>query len=548
MNDIIILIRKSYENWDNLNPVLAIGEIGIISAGKDLGKRKNGDGVTAWRDLDYATVGDSGGGIGVETDPVFLAALPSLATKVEINDINNNLEGVDSIPLAGALLTRIIGGITEIPKNLFLADTIFIQGKTSIFDVNGTIGFYVNDVDSATIRVITKTTSPIGVNEPVLIGQVPTFADLPFTVTDIEIHFGRTPNTGDYIQVINDETHNDKRVEWYIADIDVNGDITWGNPVVINDSDYQQQTTAADAGKVLTGGATPGTFGESIGIDNEPIEDSDNLVKSGGIFLSLKDLIVSNFPPSIGLTAPDAWNFSFRYDQLDDASLGTVPPSPPWTRSPASGNPTASTTFSRSFATLKQVNMPSRAPLEVGLREAWEGLSYPEMSQTLIRMHQAGYMGSADRERFIFINPNGYRFSTLVDDTGTEIDIQYSEVSINAAISANTSVTPNWMLGNLDTGLPASGAPGLPGSGAVSYLTNTGTTPTNISVGASGVRTYIYVQGVNFQITPRGTATSGVLHWRFNDNGIVFESLTVPATSVLNPTKGNRGGIIMIPG
>ena len=45
--------RKSFDLWNNQNPVLDKDTIGIISCGRDLGKFKKGDGVTSWRDLPY---------------------------------------------------------------------------------------------------------------------------------------------------------------------------------------------------------------------------------------------------------------------------------------------------------------------------------------------------------------------------------------------------------------------------------------------------------------------------------------------------------------
>jgi|GEM_PF-5138472 len=314
MNDRRV-IQRAFEHWDDLDPILEIGDIGIISAGQDLGKMKEGDGVTRWNELPYSQAGMGGSG-GTEADPIFTAARPSLATKqdisqeaaarnqqineaitnesnsreLQVTDLNEELQetnhvlaGVHTTALNGATLTRVLSGTTTIAKSLFAANTVFMEGKTLIFDSNGTVGVYIGDYDSSTINILTKTIAPIGMDEPTLLGQVDTFAELPFTVQDAEALFGRTPNLGDHVQVKNDETHNDKRVEWYISEIE-NGDITWGNPVIINDSDYQTQTSQADAGRVLTGGATPGTFGKSIGIDMEPFEDSENLVKSGGVF------------------------------------------------------------------------------------------------------------------------------------------------------------------------------------------------------------------------------------------------------------------------
>jgi hypothetical protein len=44
--------RGTAERWEELNPVLEVGEPGLVIGGDKL-KLKIGDGVTAWNDLDY---------------------------------------------------------------------------------------------------------------------------------------------------------------------------------------------------------------------------------------------------------------------------------------------------------------------------------------------------------------------------------------------------------------------------------------------------------------------------------------------------------------
>ncbi|MCL2765605.1 MAG: hypothetical protein FWD40_10055 [Treponema sp.] len=203
---------------------------------------------------------------------------------LQIQATNDVLEGVHNTKLTGATLTRTLNGTTEIQKSLFAAGTVFIAGKTSIFDTNGTMGVYIGDANSSTIIIATKTISPIGTTETPLLGQVPTNADLPQTAAAVETKFGRTPSLDNYVQVMTDETFGGARVEWYITNIDASGNITWGNPVPMNTGDFQVQTTAADAGKILIGGAVPGTFGESKTIDTLPVQNSNNLISSGGVW------------------------------------------------------------------------------------------------------------------------------------------------------------------------------------------------------------------------------------------------------------------------
>ena len=354
-----ILIRKSFESWDALNPVLEIGEIGLVNAGPDLGKFKRGDGVTRWRELPYATIPQEiMDGIAqhnadttahqdirkesadaLEEHNSDLGAHEDIRQEVENTkenadkalkshneavdtheDIRQEIESVNEaieqeaisrsgqieahnqapdthedirqaaagrvLSLNGALLTRVIGGTTEVAKNLFDPGTPFVENKTIIFDVNGTAGFYVGDVDGASIDVLTKSVSPVGSFEPVLLGNAATTDVLPATVNEALAKWGRSPKVDDYAVVF---SHNGGVYEFYVIgldDIDGDGDaeITWGNERELNTSDYQTQTTAADAGKVLAGGAVAGTFGDSLSVDTEPEEGSVNLLQSGGVW------------------------------------------------------------------------------------------------------------------------------------------------------------------------------------------------------------------------------------------------------------------------
>ena len=213
--------------------------------------------------------------------------------KEQIQTTNHVLEGVHTTALVGATLTRVIGGTTEIPRNLFEINTVFIQGKTVIFDEHGTTGVYIDDIDPATILIKTKSISPVAELEPTLLGDVLLFNELPSTIEEAELLWGRTPRVDDYAQVITDENFDGRRVEYYITKIDEQGNITWGNPVPLNTADFQAQTTAMDSGKILVGGQTPGTFGKSIPVDIEPTESSNNLANSGGIFAWVKNLFDS---------------------------------------------------------------------------------------------------------------------------------------------------------------------------------------------------------------------------------------------------------------
>jgi len=196
---------------------------------------------------------------------------------------NEQIDGAQTIQLTGAFLTRVINGLSVIAKSLFDPSAIFIAGKTQVNDENGTMGVYTRDIDSANIEIRTTTNTTISANEPALIGSVSTHAELPPTIDDAELLGWQTPRIGDYARVEVDETLNNKTIEWTITNIDVNGNITWASPVLINTGDYQVQTSAQDSGRVLTGGASAGTFGESLGIDMEPTAESPNLISSGAV-------------------------------------------------------------------------------------------------------------------------------------------------------------------------------------------------------------------------------------------------------------------------
>ena len=201
----------------------------------------------------------------------------------QINQVNNILNGIKAMSFSGALLTRVINGITPVQKSLFDTAAAFIIRKTLVSDANGTIGVCIGEVDSATINIETLSVSPISRNEPTLLGTVTYNANLPLNIDTATAMGWNTPRVDDYAQVLRDETMGSQRVEWYVTDI-VGGNIIWGNPVIINTGDYQSQTTASDSGKVLTGGASAGTFGKSIPIDVTPTVNSGNLITSGAVF------------------------------------------------------------------------------------------------------------------------------------------------------------------------------------------------------------------------------------------------------------------------
>jgi len=230
----------------------------------------------------------------------------------QIQATNSVLDGVRTTSLHGAYLTRELGGTTDVPIILFRSFSNFQAGKTLVFDDNGTQGVFTGNVDGATIRVMTKSISHMSDLKPTLLGSVPTRADLPEISEEAAGLFGRMPRIDDHAFVLNDETHDGLRVIWYVIDIveiPYEGDaygmipfppppptitIVWGNPIPVNRDDFQAQTGAVDSGRVLTGGATPGTFGESISIDIEAAEGSNNLITSDAVYQAMERIREEN--------------------------------------------------------------------------------------------------------------------------------------------------------------------------------------------------------------------------------------------------------------
>ena len=137
----------------------------------------------------------------------------------ELQATNRVLDGVRTTSLHGAYLTRELGGTTDVPIILFRSFSNFQAGKTLVFDDNGTQGVFIENVDSATIRVMTKSISHMSDLKPTLLGSVPTRADLPEISEEAAAIFGRMPRIDDHVFVLNDETHDDLRVIWYVIDI-----------------------------------------------------------------------------------------------------------------------------------------------------------------------------------------------------------------------------------------------------------------------------------------------------------------------------------------
>jgi hypothetical protein len=84
------------------------------------------------------------------------------------------------------------------------------------------------------------------------------------TVAAGETTWGRTPVIDCYCRVVTDESRAGATVEYHIVAIDAAGNLTWDSGLPLNTSDYQEQSTSQDAGKILVGGTTPGTYGANL--------------------------------------------------------------------------------------------------------------------------------------------------------------------------------------------------------------------------------------------------------------------------------------------
>ena len=205
-----------------------------------------------------------------------------------LQDHADELLGRRIFHINGAFMSLVPGGMTPIPKSIFesgLTDG-FKSAATPLRDDNGTLGWYIGDVDSATINVLTAVPGNLSGIANISLGEVGTYATLPTNISDP--FFTQTPTIGNFVRIVADENAGGGTTERSIIFIETDGAIKWGNPIRIPSGDFQAQTDSTMAGKVLTGGANAGTYGEPLDVDTTPTADSNNLIKSGGVAAELK--------------------------------------------------------------------------------------------------------------------------------------------------------------------------------------------------------------------------------------------------------------------
>jgi hypothetical protein len=124
MTVVIKTRRDTAANWSSVNPILALGELGIEI---DTKKLKSGDGTTAWNSLSYNN-GGSGGGI----SNIIEDTTPQLGGNLDLN--TSNITGVGNINIIGdiTISQNIIASGFETPSG---TSAQFLKADGSI-DVN----------------------------------------------------------------------------------------------------------------------------------------------------------------------------------------------------------------------------------------------------------------------------------------------------------------------------------------------------------------------------------------------------------------------------
>jgi hypothetical protein len=198
--------------------------------------------------------------------PEEITGLPVRVTAAEekITSLETG-QGTARMITTSILLSRELDGLTNVPVSTVGEQTLpFGVSRTMVKDTAGSLGV-VMDVTPETLVVQTVTTSPVGDEHPVYLGMVQNITDLPATQEAAYAVFNRRPNLADYCRVITDETHQGSSVEYRLTD-NLDDNLTWGSPFVINTTLYQAQTTADMAGRFLVAGETPGTWGPAFDI------------------------------------------------------------------------------------------------------------------------------------------------------------------------------------------------------------------------------------------------------------------------------------------
>lgn len=121
-----IRIRRGIASeWTSVNPILALGELGLET---DTHKLKGGDGVTEWSGLPYISAGGGGGGGGGGGNS-WGSITGTLSSQT---DLQTALNGK-----ANTVHTHVISDVTDLQTSLDAKQETLISG-TNIKTVNGT--------------------------------------------------------------------------------------------------------------------------------------------------------------------------------------------------------------------------------------------------------------------------------------------------------------------------------------------------------------------------------------------------------------------------
>lgn len=170
-------------------------------------------------------------------------------------------------------LNKHIGVESGVYKNqldtVLASDWTGIKEKfTIIFDRYGTLGF-VNSIDRANDYIMVHTvTSKSTSKSGMRLGTLEHASDLPTTITDLTAKGWSYADQGDFVYVLEDENHSNGLTEYYIDHINRNtATVSWMFSHAVNTGNYQLPTETNDSGKLLIGGISAGTFGESIPVN-----------------------------------------------------------------------------------------------------------------------------------------------------------------------------------------------------------------------------------------------------------------------------------------
>lgn len=165
----IQLRRSTASNWTSVNPILALGEVGIET---DTRKLKFGDGTTAWTGLSYTSVLWAD----VTGKPAYLAAGSTSAearTAIELGNVDNTSDSTKNSAAATLTNKDLTSGTNTFPTSLAtLTGTQTLTNKdltsetnsfpTTVVTTTGTQSLSNKTLTAPTVTDYTETVNAIG--------------------------------------------------------------------------------------------------------------------------------------------------------------------------------------------------------------------------------------------------------------------------------------------------------------------------------------------------------------------------------------------------